>query len=51
MPIRENRAASLDACAFEANRVLFEKISRYAQSVGANYLRRGDVRNRKALCA
>ncbi|MDT7815705.1 MAG: hypothetical protein QOJ42_5621 [Acidobacteriaceae bacterium] len=49
MPICKNRAASLDACALEANRVLFEKFSRYAQSVGANYLRRGDVRNWRAL--
>src|SRR4051794_36321848 len=35
--------------ALEANRVLFEKFSRYAQSVGANYFRTGDVRNWRAL--
>ena len=43
MPISKNQTAILDACALEANRILFEKIGRYAQSVGANYLRSGDV--------
>ena len=49
MPISKNQTAILDACALEANRILFEKIGRYAQSVGANYLRSGDVQ--RALSA
>jgi hypothetical protein len=49
VPISQNRAAHVDACALEANRVLFEKISRYARSVGANDLRRRDVTNGRPL--
>jgi hypothetical protein len=44
-----NRAAHIDACTLETNRLLFEKIISYTWSMGANYLRRGNVTNGRPL--
>jgi hypothetical protein len=37
------------ACTLETNQLLFEKIISYAWSMGANYLRRGNVTNGRPL--
>src|SRR5262249_16028369 len=49
VPISQNRAAHIDACTLETNRLLFEKIISYTWSMGANYLRRGNVTNGRPL--
>jgi len=43
VPISHNRAVHVDTGALEANRLLFEEISRCAGPIGANCLRAGDI--------
>jgi len=43
VPISHNRAIHIDTGALEADRLLFEEISRGAWPVGANCLRAGDI--------
>jgi hypothetical protein len=49
VPTSQNRATHVDACKLETNPLLFEKIISYAWSMGANYLRRGNVTNGRPL--
>ena len=49
MPISPYCVSPLDTCAFERNAVLFEKIGRYSQPLGANNFALWQVTNVRTL--